>query len=609
MFDLGLFLRYSKALGFKRSWIGLIFFLQFTAVLFEGIGISMFLPILQYLQEGVSAAELAERSELWRRLTDGFAMIGLEVNLASLLSVAFAMFIMRQVFQYLRLLFTNKVKFGLIRDVRRRAFQLFVHADLGFHDRIRTGNFVNELTIEVTSATGALVAYINFVGCVLMGVVFAGWMFVVSPAMTASAVGIFLVTALAMAGLMRRSRKAGTTVTEINQEVGQFLLERLHALRLIRLAGMQKAESEQIRRLTDVQNERLVRLAAITAATQVLAEPIILLGAFTLLFIAVNFLGQPLEVVLLIFAVMFRMLPVVKEALVRRQAFLASLASVDVVTERIRELAAFREMETGDQAPGRLQDGVVFEGVFFDYVADDAKMATPALHDVDLTIPARAVTAIVGPSGAGKSTLIDMIPRLRTPHGGRILYDGVPLENFSLTELRRSVAFVPQEPLILNVSIAEHIRYGNPSASEEDLRRAAALANAAEFIEKMPNGYDEQVGEGGKRLSGGQRQRLDLARALVGRAPILILDEPTSNLDMDSERRFTEAIRRIRSETDIAVIVIAHRLNTIRMADFIAVMEQGRVVETGSHSELIARGGWYARMGNQTRHDPAAAQP
>ena len=170
----------------------------------------------------------------------------------------------------------------------------------------------------------------------------------------------------------------------------------------------------------------------------------------------------------------------------------------------------------------------------------------------------------------------------------------MPIEAFDLTSLRANIAFVPQTPQLFNVSIANHIRYGKLDATMDDIIRAAEMAGVADFIDDLVDGYDTQIGEAGERLSGGQRQRLDLARALVRQAQILILDEPTSNLDAESEIRLRAAMRRIRTETETTVIVIAHRLATVAMADKILVLDRGRLIAEGTHKELVSAEGWYA---------------
>jgi len=209
------------------------------------------------------------------------------------------------------------------------------------------------------------------------------------------------------------------------------------------------------------------------------------------------------------------------------------------------------------------------------------------------------MTALVGPSGAGKSTLLDLIPGLRHPQRGEIAIDGVPIAAFSLASLRGNIAYAPQQAQIFNTSLADHIRYGRPAATEEDIQQAAELAGALSFIAEFPDGFETMAGDKGGRLSGGQAQRLDLARALVRRAPLLLLDEPTSNLDAQSEEAFRQALVRVRATGDITIIIIAHRLSTVRDADRIAVIDNGIVEAVGAHDELIKQCAWYRDAFNE----------
>jgi ABC-type multidrug transport system fused ATPase/permease subunit len=205
------------------------------------------------------------------------------------------------------------------------------------------------------------------------------------------------------------------------------------------------------------------------------------------------------------------------------------------------------------------------------------------------------MTAIVGPSGGGKSTLIDLLPRLRTPREGTIRFDGNNIEKIRLKSLRQIIAYVPQSPQIFNGTIKNHVLYGKKNATNKEVQEALLMSGAEEFVNKLPQGIETIIGEDAIRLSGGQRQRLDLSRALVKKVPILILDEPTSGLDVESENLFMQALQRIRSETNITIIIITHRLISIADADQIVVLNQGIVEETGKHNELLKKKGWYAK--------------
>jgi ATP-binding cassette subfamily C protein CydD len=226
----------------------------------------------------------------------------------------------------------------------------------------------------------------------------------------------------------------------------------------------------------------------------------------------------------------------------------------------------------------------------------------PALSDLSLVLPAGTRTALVGRSGAGKSTLVSLLLRFMDPTSGRIAVNGLPITELPIEVWRENVALVPQQPYLFHGSVHDNISLARPAATREEVERAAELAGAAEFIARLPRGYDTQIGERGSRLSGGEAQRLAIARAFLRDAPLLILDEPTSSLDPTSEALIRAALERLLH--DRTVLVVAHRLNTIYTADRIAVLENGRLVEAGSHVALLERGGLYARLVDAGRRAP-----
>jgi ABC-type multidrug transport system fused ATPase/permease subunit len=570
--------------------------LRLVSTLFEGIGFTMLLPIMEYVVAGQDLVSLQAGSEFWRRLVEVADGLGITVNLITLLSFSFVSILFRQLFQYLQVLYDIRQSNELIRRVQVTGFAEALATRLSYHDNLRSGDIVNDIVHEARTANNTVFLIFSSVGLALQLVLYLGIIVAISLPLTLLLLFMAGLQAFLLRGLMRRSREVSEKITDRNQSMASFLIERIRSVRLVRLSGTEADEVRNMDAKVRDLNANLIAIQMIGARIPVIVEPLAVLTMFVLIAVGSDVFGTRIELILMFAGAALRSLPLMQQMMTNYQGLLSHTGSIKTTIKRIRTLAEEKEPEGGALEFSGVKDAIRFENVSFDY---GAGADLPALDGVTLEIPAGRITALVGPSGSGKSTLIDLLPWLREPCAGRITFDNIRSTEFSIKSLRSRIAFVPQSPQVFNQSVAQHIRYGNAHATEKDIHEAARLAGAADFIDELPDGYDTLLGEDGVRLSGGQRQRLDLARALARKGYILILDEPASGLDADAEEKFRTALTRIREETDMTVILIAHGFSTVVDADKIVVLQQGKVIASGTHDSLMRENGWYTQAFNK----------
>jgi ATP-binding cassette subfamily B protein/subfamily B ATP-binding cassette protein MsbA len=389
----------------------------------------------------------------------------------------------------------------------------------------------------------------------------------------------------------KRIRGASERARGLDGRIRAHVQQSLSGIAVIQAFGREAETERSLRRLADdaiATQQRSVLLKSMSGLTSGAVGAV---GTALLLWVAAEkVLAGGLSLGgMLVFVAYLRTAQVQLAALVK---FFPAAASLRAVARRVDEaLAAEPDVEDiPGAAPLAIGSGrVELQGVSFGYTQD-----RPVLDDVSLVAEPGSMVALVGATGAGKTTLAGLIPRFFDPDRGRVLIDGQDIARVQLASLRRNISIVLQEPFLFPVSIAENIAYGRPGAGLAEVEAAARAARAHDFVSGLPDGYATIVGERGATLSGGERQRISIARALLKDAPILILDEPTSALDAETEALILEALKTLVAGR--TTFVIAHRLSTIREADLIAVLDRGRIVETGTHQTLTRKGGAYARL-------------
>jgi ATP-binding cassette subfamily C protein len=565
-----------------HAYAGKILYINLLAMilisLLDGIGILLLIPMISMTGIVNIDAGGTPVAGIFEFLQGIPASIGLPVILAIFVLIS----ILQNLLQRHITIRETKIQHGFFRHMRVKTYEALLHADWRFYIKNRKTDLINIMTAEIARASAGTHSFLQFIASLIFTVIQIGIAFWLSPVITIFVLLSGLILLFFNRKFLKRSMALGSRNYELGRSYLGGITDQINGIKDIKSNTLEESRMEWYRSITKRMEHEQVEYTKLKTKSQLYYKIASALLIASFIFISVNMFHAQAAQLLLIILIFSRLWPRVagiQGSMEQIAAMLPAFKAVIAMQEESKSAKEFDLSKKRDIKPMQVRKDITCWNVSFKYNEE-----AYALKDINITIPGNQMTAVVGKSGAGKSTLIDLLMGLNKPAKGQVLIDGVPLSSENLISLRRAISYVPQDPFLFNDSIRENLLLVKPDATESEMWEALEFSSAAEFIRKLPEGLDSLIGDRGIKLSGGERQRLVLARAILRKPSILVLDEATSSLDTENEAKIQEALERLKGK--MTIIVIAHRLSTIRNADQVIVLEDGAVIQRGEFGQL-----------------------